>query len=119
MMFEPKTYYTYDDVLLVPKHSKIKSRSEVDLSVDLGKDVKLNIPVISANMKNVTGFDLALEVAKLGGLALLHRFYPSPCLDQLKIFQSLLEIDKSYVNNVGASIGIQKEDLDSVGTFIS
>src|SRR4051812_23250607 len=64
----------YDDVLLIPKHSSVESRSDVDLSVDLGKGVILGIPIISANMKNVTDAKMARAIALLGGLGLIHRF---------------------------------------------
>ena len=65
---------TYDDVLLVPQYSEIRSRSEIDLSVELRKGIKLNIPIVSAPMDTVSGEGLCLELAKLGGLGILHRY---------------------------------------------
>ena len=65
---------TFDDVLLVPKHSKISSRKLINLDLNLSNDVKLNIPVVSANMKNVTEAEMATAISNQGGLALLHRF---------------------------------------------
>ena len=44
---------SYDDILLIPKYSEVQSRSLVDTSVDLGKNIKLKIPIITANMKNI------------------------------------------------------------------
>src|SRR6266705_2928181 len=114
-----KIGYAYDDLLLIPKHSTIKSRKEVDLSVDLGNNVKLNIPIINANMRDVASFELCLKLVKMGGMALLHRFAKNPVIDQINTFHNILEVNRDYVNNVGVSIGIQKSDLDNVGTFIS
>jgi IMP dehydrogenase len=66
--------YSYDDVLLVPKHSSIKSRNDIDTSVELPRGFKLDIPIVSANMKNVTGPEMGHTISQLGGLGLLHRF---------------------------------------------
>jgi len=56
MMFEESL--SYDDVLLVPKYSELASRSQVDLSVKLG-DFTFSHPVVPANMKTVTGKNMA------------------------------------------------------------
>ena len=69
--------YTFDDVLLVPKNSPIKSRSDIATSVDLGKGIKLKVPIVSANMKNVTGSEMATALSNLGALPILHRFFDS------------------------------------------
>jgi len=65
---------SYDDVLLVPSYSDIKSRSDVDLSTQITPRVKLAIPLISINMSDVTGVDMAISLGKLGGLGFLPRF---------------------------------------------
>lgn len=65
---------SYDDVLLVPQPSSVKSRSEVDLSTQITPHVKLKIPLISSNMDTVTGVDMAVALGKLGGLGVLPRF---------------------------------------------
>lgn len=65
---------SYDDVLLVPQYSNIKSRSDVELSTQITPHVKLNLPLISINMSDVTGVDMAITLAKLGGMGLLPRF---------------------------------------------
>ena len=78
-MLRIKKSYCFDDVLLVPKLTNIKSRDEIDLSVDLGKGIKLNIPITSANMKTVTQPKLAAQMCYLGGLGILHRYPSSAC----------------------------------------
>lgn len=64
----------YDDVLLVPGFSTIKSRDDVDLQTSLTKRITLNLPFLSANMSDVTGVDMAIDLGKLGGLGVLPRF---------------------------------------------
>lgn len=65
--------YTFDDVLLVPQQSNIKSRNDVDLSTKLGS-LSLRLPILSANMDTVTEGNMAVAMGKLGGGGVLHRF---------------------------------------------
>lgn len=64
---------TFDDVLLVPGYNGVRSRQAVTTETPLGK-YALRIPVLSANMDTVTGADMAIAMANLGGLGVLHRF---------------------------------------------
>jgi IMP dehydrogenase len=66
---------SYNDVLLVPQYSEINSRSDVDLSTQITPHVKLQLPIISINMTDVTGVKMAITLGKLGGLGFLPRFY--------------------------------------------
>ena len=114
------TGYTFDDVLLVPKHSTVKSRSDVDLSVDLGKDIVLSIPIVSANMKNVTGSKMAAQIASLGGLAILHRFYDHMS-SQINDWE---KATKLYVGtkkrpNIGVSVGVNGQSRELIDTFLN
>jgi IMP dehydrogenase len=102
-----KQALTFDDVLLVPKHSGIRNRSEVDLSVDLGKGVKLNIPIVSSNMKTVTDINMCAAMSLLGGLPIMHRFY-SHFGQQLGAYNWAIESSKkSGVMDpvIGVSVG--------------
>lgn len=63
---------TFDDVLLVPGYSDILPR-EVDLSVQLARDITLNIPMFSAAMDTVSEARLAITLAQLGGMAVIHK----------------------------------------------
>lgn len=65
---------SFNDVLLIPQYSKIKSRSEVDLSTQITPHVKLKLPLISSNMTDVTGVKMAIALGKLGALGLIPRF---------------------------------------------
>lgn len=100
--------YCFDDVLLIPKHSTVVSRSDVDLSVELPRGIKLAIPLVSAPMKTVTGTRLARTLAQLGAMALLHRFD-----DYDVLFSSFVEANcPEYLGKIGQAIGIKPADLE-------
>ncbi len=63
---------TFDDVLLVPAHSIVMPR-EVNLSTQLTRKIKLNIPLVSAAMDTVTEAPLAIALAQEGGLGIIHK----------------------------------------------
>ncbi|MEC0171380.1 IMP dehydrogenase [Paenibacillus graminis] len=63
---------TFDDVLLVPRKSEVLPK-EVDLSTVLSKNVKLNIPLMSAGMDTVTEAAMAIAIAREGGIGIIHK----------------------------------------------
>lgn len=65
---------SFDDVLLVPQKSEITSRSQVSLKTEIAPKFFLDIPIIAINMDTVTGVDMAVEIGKYGGIALMPRF---------------------------------------------
>ena len=69
---------TYDDVLLVPQYSDIRSRQEIDVGTTLGgrwsRPIRLHLPVISSPMDTVTGPAMANAMNKAGGLGIIHRY---------------------------------------------
>ena len=65
---------TFDDVLLVPQRSHIASRQDVDTSSQLTLGIRLQVPVVSANMDTVTEAAMAIAMAWAGGLGVIHRF---------------------------------------------
>ena len=67
-----KPAYTYDDFLLVPNASWIEAK-DVETTVKLTKDIKLNIPIMSAAMDTVTEARLAIALAQEGGIGVIHR----------------------------------------------
>jgi IMP dehydrogenase len=69
-----KLALSYNDVLLVPRYSKLISRSEVDLSTQIAPDIKLDLPLISINMDTVTGVEMAVAMYNLGAMGFMPRF---------------------------------------------
>ncbi len=67
---------TFDDVLLVPGYSKIRSRSAVSTHTYLARGFPLAIPVVSSNMDTVTEARMAIALAQEGGIGIIHRFMP-------------------------------------------
>ena len=76
---------TFDDVLLVPRKSSILPK-EVDCSTKLTKKISLNIPVMSAAMDTVTESDMAIALARQGGIGVIHK--------NLSIEEQALMVDK-------------------------
>lgn len=64
--------YTFDDVLLVPAHSSILPR-DVSLATQLTRNIRLNLPLVSAAMDTVTESRLAIALAQEGGIGIIHK----------------------------------------------
>src|SRR5215204_5201556 len=64
----------YNDVLLIPRYSRVRSRNEVDLSTVIAPGIALSVPLLSANMDTVTGVDMAIAMDRLGGIGVIGRF---------------------------------------------
>jgi IMP dehydrogenase len=67
-----KEALTFEDVLLVPQKSDVLP-SQVDVSTQLTRNIRLQIPIVSASMDTVTESRLAIAIAQLGGLGVVHR----------------------------------------------
>lgn len=67
-----KTGLTFDDVLLVPAKSEVLPK-EADITTLLTRNIRINIPLVSAAMDTVTESDLAISVAREGGIGIIHR----------------------------------------------
>lgn len=76
---------TFDDVLLVPQHSAVLPK-DVSLAVDLTSTLHLNIPLLSASMDTVTEHQLAIAMAREGGIGMIHK--------NLSIEQQAEQVDK-------------------------
>jgi IMP dehydrogenase len=72
----PPLALTYDDVLLVPCRSGVASRRDVDTGTRLTRQLRLNIPIVAANMDTVTEARMARAMAREGGIGVIHRFMP-------------------------------------------
>ena len=94
IMVPIKEALTFDDVTLVPKYSEILP-SEVDTKVILSKYLSLKIPLLSSAMDTVTESKMAIALAKLGGIGIIHR--------NLDIKKQIVEIKK--VKSKGLIVG--------------
>ncbi len=63
---------TFDDVLLIPAYSEVLPR-EVDISTQLTTDIRLNVPIVSAAMDTITEYQLAIAMAREGGIGIIHK----------------------------------------------
>lgn len=68
------TALTYDDIQLVPAYSEIESRSSIDLTTKLSRNYSIKIPLIASPMDTVCDSEMAIAMAELGGVGIIHRF---------------------------------------------
>ena len=68
------TALTYDDVLLVPQYSAVDLRRVLSTQTRLTNQITLQIPIISANMDVVTESEMAIAMAREGGIGIIHDF---------------------------------------------
>ena len=108
----------FDDVLLVPRYLEITSRSQIKTHVCLPKEFIFGHPIIPANMKTITGYDMAKCIIASGGLAILHRFM---------FIQEQIEIATSLINyfpydqgekQLAISVGVKQEDKENLSKFV-
>ena len=95
---------TFDDVLIVPSKSAVRSRKDPNLSSRVTRNHKISLPFISANMDTVTESGMAIAMNKLGGLGILHRF--------MSVEQQVNEValvKASGATLIAASIGVNDE----------
>jgi IMP dehydrogenase len=123
MHIRPEPGLTFDDVLLVPRRSSIQSRKDVSTDTRLTREIHLSIPIISANMDTVTETRMAIAMAQMGGIGILHRFMTIDqqveCVQKVKRSESLV-VDTPLTISPGVSIrqARQRMDEDDVGGFV-
>lgn len=94
---------SYDDVLLIPQYSEIKSRSDVDLSTQITPNLRLENPIISSNMSTITDVNFAILLGKLGALGVLPRFMSQE--EEANMVKSV----KNKNVPVGAAVGVRED----------
>ena len=102
-----KTGITFDDVLLVTKKSSVNSRKNISVKTRLTKNIVLNNPIVSSNMDTVTESEMAIEMARNGGIGIIHRF--NSVEEQVKMVEEVkraegLIIPNPYCVNLDASL---------------
>lgn len=120
-----KEAFTFDDLLLVPAYSKVVP-IDTKLETKLTKKIKLNIPVLSAAMDTVTEADMAIALAKLGGMGILHKNLSIQ--EQAEMVRKVKKADISLDDKdacldenkrlrVGAAVGVGKDTYDRVNAL--
>ncbi len=117
--------YTFDDLLLVPSYSEVVP-IQVKLDTKLTKKISLAIPVLSAAMDTVTESTMAIALAKLGGLGIIHKNMSIE--DQVKEIQMVKSATFSETDatkdelgrlRVGAAVGVSKNTLERIDALVS
>ncbi len=109
---------SYDDVLLVPQYSTIRSRSEVDMSVDLGRGFKLQLPLLSSPMDTITEAPMAVAMTNAGGGAVIHRYNSiEEQKEKVKTASTIALRAHSHTRRndspaIGAAIGVYGDYID-------
>lgn len=110
-----KTAICFDDILLVPQHSLVTSRHNVNLQMSIGsysEKIKLNFPVIAAPMDTVCGYEMCVAMSNAGGLGILHRYMPIE--EQMDIVKSLSQYN--FGVSVGATNGFMQDAMALVNS---
>ena len=95
---------TFDDVLLMPKKSELRSRRDPSLRSQLTKTKFLETPIISANMDTVTEAKMAIAMNSLGGLGIIHRF-----MNVEQQVEHIRQVAESGAKIISASIGVNTD----------
>lgn len=105
---------TFDDVLMIPRKSEVRSRKDPSLKTQVTKKTFIDIPIVSANMDTVTESAMAIALYKLGGMGIIHRF--------MTIEQQVNEVQlvkNAGAKTISASIGVNADFKERAEQLIS
>lgn len=119
MKILPETALAYDDVLLVPQYSNVDSRRKLSTRTRLTNQIVLQIPIVSANMDVVTEWEMAIEMARQGGIGFIHRFMTiaeqARQIERVKKAESYV-VDQPITLTEKHTVGDLKQVVDDTGT---
>jgi IMP dehydrogenase len=119
MKILPDTALTYDDVLLVPQYSDVDSRRTLSTKSWLTKKIPLQAPIISANMDVVTETEMAITMAREGGIGMIHRFMTiaeqARQIERVKKAESFI-VDQPITMTASHTVGDVKRVMEETGT---
>lgn len=119
MKILPEMALTYDDVLLVPQYSDVESRKKLAVEAQLTRKIKLQIPIVSSNMDTVTEAEMAITMAREGGIGIIHRFMTvqeqKQQITRVKKTESFV-VDRPFTLTVRDTIGDAKRLVEETGT---
>lgn len=119
MKILPDVALTYDDVLLVPQYSNVDSRRALSTKSWLTKKIALQSPIVSANMDVVTESEMAIAMAREGGIGIIHRFMT--IAEQARQIERVKKAESFVVENPITltdqhTVGDVKTIVDETGT---
>ncbi len=119
MKILPELALTYDDVLLVPQYSDVASRRKLSTQTKLTRSITLQSPIVSANMDTVTESEMAIVMAREGGIGIIHRFMTID--EQVKQIKRVKKAESFIVENpialtVSHSVGDVKKIVEETYT---
>jgi|TARA_B100000900_G_C20576174_1_gene715414 IMP dehydrogenase len=106
---------SYDDVLLVPQYSDIRSRSEVSTETDLGNGLILRLPIIASPMDTISEAAMAVSLGNAGGAAIIHRY--NGIENQSRMINIATEVGNKGIN-IGAAVGISGDFIERAQSLI-
>jgi IMP dehydrogenase len=109
---------TFDDVLLVPRYSTVRSRAEAKTTTRLTRKLTINIPIVSAAMDTVTESSMAIAMAREGGLGVIHRFMPieQQVAEVLKVKRAEgIVIDDPYTIRLSSTVADARREMEVRG----
>src|SRR6476660_7967890 len=119
MKILPEMALTYDDVLLVPQYSNVDSRRLLSTRSCLTRKIALQIPIVSANMDVVTESEMAITMAREGGIGIIHRFLSiseqARQIHRVKKAESFV-VDDPITMTESHTVGDVKRVVDETGT---
>jgi len=119
MKILPEMALTYDDVLLVPQYSNVDSRRILSTRSCLTEKIALQVPIVSANMDVVTESEMAITMAREGGIGMIHRFMTiaeqARQIQRVKKAESFI-VDQPITMKETATVGDVKRVVDETGT---
>ncbi len=102
---------TFNDVLLMPRHSEMDSRHTPKLQSKLSKNITLDSPIIASNMDTITEAEMVMAMSEIGATGILHRFIDiGQQVEQVKRVKSFL-LERSLKSPICASIGVKEGGL--------
>ena len=107
-----KEALTFDDILMLPRYSNILP-ANTNISLDLTNKIKLKVPFFSSAMDTVTESNMAIAMAKAGGIGIIHRNF------EIKKQSNEIKKVKKKGLLVGAAIGTNREDLDRAKSLLA
>lgn len=119
MKILPDVALTYDDVLLVPQYSDVESRRTLSTKSWLTRKIALQSPIVSANMDVVTESEMAIAMAREGGIGIIHRFMTiaeqARQIERVKKAESFV-VDQPITMTDSQTVGDVKRIVEETGT---